>query len=351
MNALLRTAVTAAIIGFTAMTVVATQNALPAFEVAWIKPNTSGPQGMGAQFLPGGRFTASGATLWALILMAYRVAPFQIEVPKRLDWVSETLYEVDAKADPAVFSAGPLNTNSIHQIELMLQALLAERFHLSLRHEMRPLSAYALVVGKNGPRLQPAPSDRNCASVPSPCGLRGGRAAGIQGLSVDMSQVAQILSGFVGQPVFDETGLTDRFDIRIPPFIEGAQGSNSRRDSAADSALRQSSPCCKMSACALSRERHRWTCTPSSTPRNHQKIKGWRCYGEIGRSIREDAWEEMIRLGNRTDFRDSTRDESNQETIRRYEKTNRQGVKNGRRIRVYRCTNEDGLSEKTSSEG
>jgi uncharacterized protein (TIGR03435 family) len=115
--------------------------------------------------------------------------------------------------------------------------LLAERFHLTLRHETRSLPAYALLVAKNGPRLQPASPDRNCASVPSPCGLRGGRAVGIQGLSVDMSQVAQILSGFVGQPVLDQTGLTDRFDIRIPPFIEGVQGSNNRPASAADSAL------------------------------------------------------------------------------------------------------------------
>jgi uncharacterized protein (TIGR03435 family) len=237
MKDLLCKAMIAAAVSFTAMTAATAQNASPSFEVASIKPNTSGPQGMGAQFLPGGKFTASGATLWALILMAYRVAPFQIEVPKGLDWVSEALYEVDAKAEATVFPAGPLDAKSIHQIELMLQALLAERFHLSLRHEMRPLPAYVLLVAKNGPRLQPASADRNCASVPSPCGLRGGRAAGIQGLSVDMSQVAQILSGFVGQPVFDQTGLTDRFDIRIPPFVEGVQGSSSRRDSAADPAL------------------------------------------------------------------------------------------------------------------
>lgn len=202
------------------------QNEPLKFEVASIKPNISPGPGSGAQFLPGGRFAASGTTLWAMMLMAYRVASFQIEVPKGLDWVSETLYDVDAKADPSMIPAGPLDRNSTHQIELMLQALLADRFHLSLRHETRTLASYALLAGKDGTRVQRPSMDRDCAAVPSPCGLRGGRRAGIQGLSVDMAQVAQILSGFLGQPVFDQTGLAGRFDIAIPPFTEGTQGAD-----------------------------------------------------------------------------------------------------------------------------
>src|SRR5579872_5145251 len=37
----------------------------------------------------------------------------------------------------------------------LIQALLAERFHLRLHRETRELPIYSVVVGKSGPRLQP----------------------------------------------------------------------------------------------------------------------------------------------------------------------------------------------------
>ena len=43
----------------------------------------------------------------------------------------------------------------------MLQSLLAERFHLVMRHDTREMPVYALVVDKNGPKFKEASeSDR-----------------------------------------------------------------------------------------------------------------------------------------------------------------------------------------------
>ena len=53
-------------------------------------------------------------------------------------------YDVQAKAAAAA---------SPHEIRLMLQALLAERFQLRLHRETRTMTGYALTVDRNGSKL------------------------------------------------------------------------------------------------------------------------------------------------------------------------------------------------------
>ena len=45
------------------------------------------------------------------------------------------------------------------QVPEMLQALLAERFKLAIRHESGEQQAYALVAGEDGPKLKETPAD------------------------------------------------------------------------------------------------------------------------------------------------------------------------------------------------
>ena len=50
----------------------------PTFEVALVKPTSSGPGPVRIETLPGGRFVATNVTLRALIQNAYRLQPFQV---------------------------------------------------------------------------------------------------------------------------------------------------------------------------------------------------------------------------------------------------------------------------------
>src|ERR1035438_296602 len=43
---------------------------------------------------------------------------------------------------------------SAEQMQQKLQALLADRFHLTIHHETKEQTVYALVIGKNGSKLQ-----------------------------------------------------------------------------------------------------------------------------------------------------------------------------------------------------
>jgi uncharacterized protein (TIGR03435 family) len=116
---------------------------LPAFEVASVRVNRAVGGHASAEFLPGGeRFTATNASLGRLIVMAYGTTPLQLGP---MDPLLFEKYDIQAKAARAVTRKEMLQ---------MLQALLANRFRLSIRRKMRELPAYALVVGKRGPRLR-----------------------------------------------------------------------------------------------------------------------------------------------------------------------------------------------------
>ncbi|MGD0500592.1 MAG: TIGR03435 family protein [Bryobacteraceae bacterium] len=117
------------------------------FEVASVKP--AGPfvpgAGRGNGTYDPGRFTLPRATLSDLLTMAYDVPADQISGPA---WLSERgtyVYSIAAIMPP---------DTTKDKFRLMLQNLLAERFHVILHHEAQPRPGYELVVAKEGPRLK-----------------------------------------------------------------------------------------------------------------------------------------------------------------------------------------------------
>jgi uncharacterized protein (TIGR03435 family) len=93
----------------------------------------------------------------------------------------------------------------------MLQVLLADRFKLKFHHEMKPLAAYALVLGKNGAKMK--------ARTPGDGGP-GFRlvfqGAHLPGRNASIGQLAFVLQAQVlDRPVLDRTGLTANFDFDL----------------------------------------------------------------------------------------------------------------------------------------
>src|SRR6185312_5360335 len=91
-----------------------------------------------------GRLTMTNVTLVRCMAEAYGVYPFQIGAPA---WMSSTRYDIAART---------ANAAKEDQVRLLLQQLLAERFHLTLHREHRDLSLYSLTKGKQQPRLRDA---------------------------------------------------------------------------------------------------------------------------------------------------------------------------------------------------
>jgi uncharacterized protein (TIGR03435 family) len=121
------------------------------FEVASIKPSPplsslvsevqSGKINLGMR-MDGARVDFRFMPLTGLLAVAYKVKAYQIAGP---DWLKSQMYEIHAKL--------PEGSNK-DQIPEMMQSLLAERFKLAFHKETRELPVYALIVGKNGPKMK-----------------------------------------------------------------------------------------------------------------------------------------------------------------------------------------------------
>jgi uncharacterized protein (TIGR03435 family) len=168
-----------------------------AFEVATIKPThyEGGPLRVtGAVERDGINF--QNQTLRGMITRAYGVKPYQVTGPA---WINTERYTVIAKA------AGPAKEE---QILLMVQALLAERFKLVFHRESKEMPVYALVVGKNGPKMKENKSEGATE-------IGGGVGEGINFERAGMGQLAGALRQVVDLPVIDETGLKGLYDFKL----------------------------------------------------------------------------------------------------------------------------------------
>lgn len=198
----------------------------PAFDVASVKPNVSGDMRVTLQAMPGGGFRATNAPLRTLIREAYALQGFQLSGGP--GWLDSDRFDVVAKSES---NPGPL------QMRVMLRALLAERFQLSVHSEARDLPFYALVLaradGKLGPHLRPTGAD--CSKAPewlgtgpppvkdtaAPCRSAGPGAGGAMRFrGITLEAFAKFLATPVRRPVIDRTGLTGDFDIELEMTAE-----------------------------------------------------------------------------------------------------------------------------------
>jgi bla regulator protein blaR1 len=176
------------------------------FEVASIRPAAPGYGNSTSINTNESRLTTRNASLFSLITFAYGVQPYQIHgVP---EWVREDRYDIAAKYETVEdrnvsrFNEEPRN----ERIRARLRNLLAERFQLKLREDTKELPIYALVQDRGGHKLKPAPNG------PGSMNTNQNNGSGtLRGDGVPAKGLANALSGLVGRPVIDETGLTDLY--------------------------------------------------------------------------------------------------------------------------------------------
>jgi uncharacterized protein (TIGR03435 family) len=221
----------------------------PAFEVASVKP-AAPITGNRIQVMlrggPGssdpGQITYTNVTVKNVLTQAYGVKGFQISGP---GWLDSGRYDIVAKLPRGATKA---------EFMAMLQNLLAERFKLTLHREKKDLQMYALVVGKNGPKLKElaqeaapkegGPVDGPAATMgkltmgrdgfpvlPAAMAGRGGMAmtmmngnARMTANGQTMAGLAEMLSGQLDLPVVDMTGLTGKYDYTLYFAPEGLAG-------------------------------------------------------------------------------------------------------------------------------
>lgn len=178
-------------------------NANPSFEVATIKPSKPGRPGK-LFTVRGRRFITVNTTLDDMMTFAYGIQ--QKQIVGGPDWIRTDKY--DLLAEPA----GEGQPND-HQWKIMVQKLMADRFQLKFHHEKRDLSVYAIIAGKNGPKLTKSQGDPN--GLP---GLFFSRLqpAVLNVRNATMADFAGVMqSAALDRPVVDQTGLSGRYDFTL----------------------------------------------------------------------------------------------------------------------------------------
>src|SRR5215831_14309020 len=108
----------------------------PKFDVAVVKRIDKLPNPGGCHQSPV-RWQCAGLLMSGLIRMAYKIERYQLIAP---DWAdhNNTLPAPDMYTFEAEFPAG----TEKNQIDLMLQAMLADQFGLKIHHEIRETAIY-----------------------------------------------------------------------------------------------------------------------------------------------------------------------------------------------------------------
>jgi len=170
----------------------------PRFEVASVKPNTSTGPG-GTRLDPAG-INIARARLLDLIATAYKIPYSRISTTdSRTQALLNERYDIVAKAGREVGK---------DELLRMLQTLLADRLKLTLHHETKVQSVYKLLIAKNGPKLlESKPThipDQNC-TFPQCMAF----------INTEMWVFAAALTGRMGGPVLDWTGLNGSYDFSL----------------------------------------------------------------------------------------------------------------------------------------
>ncbi len=180
----------------------------PRFEAADVHRSTSAPNPYtwaAGGILRGPRYDLRKATMIDLIHAAWDVDPDLIVGGR--DWLEFDRFDIAAKADPATPPA---------TVRLMLQNLLADRFHLVVHKDTRPLLAYTLTVGKGNPKLSAAEATgtSECQWHEQPGGFvyRDCR-------NMTMDAFAAAIHNFAGDylasPVVNATGIDGAWDFGL----------------------------------------------------------------------------------------------------------------------------------------
>jgi len=228
-----------------------------------------------ARTAAGGYLIATHQALWRYISFAYKLSGTQ-ELSLRFNmfsgapksgapfWVTGSF---DAPPEFFDISARAPADTSIDQMRLMMQSLLADRFHLVTHYISADAPVFALVLAKpgtTGPNLQPHPPSDACAapvpdqsSAPAPhpaaapavgdlpplCGVIahvpssapgqhfGGRAISLALFATSVPTMTGLAA--TPRPVVDQTGLAGLYDFTLT-WIHDSSGDTAIPDNVAN---------------------------------------------------------------------------------------------------------------------
>jgi bla regulator protein blaR1 len=185
----------------------------PAYTYDVVSIHRSSPDQRIQQIGPGaqGGLRMQNVTTMLVLTFAWGVRNYQIVGAP--GWVSSDRFDVSFTPDKAELALGP--GTSVNELESVMsrqkqrtQAVLRDRFGLILRAETHELPIYVLLLAKGGNKLsRPADASRGPNFT-----IDNGR---ITAVNTTIKMLADNLSGVLGRPVANDTGLDGPFDFKF----------------------------------------------------------------------------------------------------------------------------------------
>ena len=178
---------------------------------------TANPVEMDRLFqLDPGRLVLKMQSLYGIIALAYGSScPPPNSLTGGSDWMRGDFYDVQAVLPEGTprYTKEELLSGNAPRLQRMLQHLLADRFKLVLKREVREAQGYDLVIAQEG-KLKP--SADQTPDQPLPTGRGGGGLRPypqIPSLSAPISRFLSMAQRTIERPIVDKTGLTGLYDI------------------------------------------------------------------------------------------------------------------------------------------
>ncbi len=172
------------------------------FEVAAIHPNLSGQSGTRIDMPEGGRLKITNYSLKTLIRRAWNMQNDQIIGGP--GWLDTERFDIEA-------STGRPEKIDFPQLKTLLQALLADRFHLKTHTETRDLTCYSLLVESGGPKLREHTGNPGTSVNDN----LGSERSQMTADNVSMLLFADYLGDRLDRVVVDKTGLQGGFNFKL----------------------------------------------------------------------------------------------------------------------------------------
>ena len=159
-----------------------------------------------------------------LIAVGYNVGFQSVRLTGGPDWIMspDGAYDVEATTGKNAIPDRIQGKARIDIMRQMLQSLLADRFQLKIRRESKEMPVYALIVGKNGPKLQKAKVEESgCVdaeggpAIGVSCHTSVGRTGpGAARRGRESRDVLGYVENWTDRPIVDRTGISGLFNIQ-----------------------------------------------------------------------------------------------------------------------------------------
>jgi uncharacterized protein (TIGR03435 family) len=231
----------------------------PKFEVASVKPAPAGPTPHVGIKIDAARVDIGYWSIKQLILRAFGLQPYQVSGP---GWMDSLRFDILAKLPEGATK---------DQLHYMLQWLLVERFGLVAHGETKDVPGFALVLGKDGPKMKPAAPDADApadpaskeAGVANPIDKVGrtldslygdGKAFGLTAMTytnaglhleftkMPMDALVQALASYLRAPVIDMTGLEGKYQVTLDFSLADVSGAREANAPGGDAPAMASDP-------------------------------------------------------------------------------------------------------------